>query len=535
MTAANQAAAVQAQHGTTSAWLATASLPRYSPLMSSDRADVCVIGAGIAGLSTAYMLLREGKSVVVLDALGVGAGETGRTTAHFFPPDERFFEIERSFGSDKAALVADTYRKATDCVEAIVRTERIDCEFERVDGYLFNPDSAWNDILEREYAITTRLGLNVRRFERVPGLHFDTGPCLRFARQGQFHPLKYLDGLARAIERLGGRIYDRTRALGLRAEHGRQHVTTEHGQVDAAAVVVATNTPFNDRVVMHTRQAGYRTYVVALRVPKDAIARVLLWDTGDPYYYARLASAGTGADHELLIVGGQDHKTGHDAQAQHRYDQIEAWTRQRFPIAGEVAYRWSGEVMEPSDGLAFLGRNRLDHENVYVITGDSGNGMTHCTAGAILVTDLIVGRSNVWSELYSPSRTMLHGLGDFITEQANTLAQYTDWLRGGDVESADQIASGEGALLRDGGRLLAVYRGDDGGLQAVSAACTHLGCAVHWNAGEKSWDCPCHGSRFAPDGEVLHGPAKRALAAATLEGESGAGAHPTAREERRTD
>ncbi len=535
MTAANQAAAVQAQHGTTSAWLATASLPRYSPLMSSDRADVCVIGAGIAGLSTAYMLLREGKSVVVLDALGVGAGETGRTTAHFFPPDERFFEIERSFGSDKAALVADTYRKATDCVEAIVRTERIDCEFERVDGYLFNPDGAWNDILEREYAITTRLGLNVRRFERVPGLHFDTGPCLRFARQGQFHPLKYLDGLARAIERLGGRIYDRTRALGLRAEQGRQHVTTEHGQVDAAAVVVATNTPFNDRVVMHTRQAGYRTYVVALRVPKDAIARVLLWDTGDPYYYARLASAGTGADHELLIVGGQDHKTGHDAQAQHRYDQIEAWTRQRFPIAGEVAYRWSGEVMEPSDGLAFLGRNPLDQDNVYVITGDSGNGMTHCTAGAILVTDLIVGRSNVWSELYAPSRNVLHGLGDFITEQANTLAQYTDWLRGGDVESADQIARGEGALLRDGGRLLAVYRGDDGGLQAVSAACTHLGCAVHWNAGEKSWDCPCHGSRFAPDGEVLHGPAKRALAAATLEDESGGGTHPAAGEERRTD
>ncbi|WP_441295244.1 FAD-dependent oxidoreductase [Massilia mucilaginosa] len=362
MTATNQASAVPAQHGTTSAWLATASLPTYSPLMSTERADVCMIGAGIAGLTTAYMLLREGKSVVVLDALGVGAGESGRTSAHFFPPDERFFEIERSFGSDKAALVADTYRKATDCVEAIIRTERIDCEFERVDGYLFNPDGAWNDILEREYAITTRLGLNVRRFERVPGLHFDTGPCLRFSRQGQFHPLKYLDGLARAIERLGGRIHDRTRALGLRAEQGRQVVATEHGQVDAAAVVVASNTPFNERVAMHARQAGYRTYVVALRVPKDALPRVLMWDTGDPYHYVRLAPAGTGADHELLIVGGQDHKTGQDAHPRQRYDEIEAWTRRRFPIAGEVAYRWSGEVMEPSDGLAFLGRNRRDRE-----------------------------------------------------------------------------------------------------------------------------------------------------------------------------
>ncbi|MDQ1812530.1 FAD-dependent oxidoreductase [Massilia sp. CCM 9210] len=534
MTAAKTAAANDV-HGTTSAWLATASLPRYSPLTSIERADVCVIGAGIAGLTTAYMLLREGKSVVVLDAFGVGAGESGRTTAHFFPPDERFFDIERSFGSDKAALVADSYRKATDCVESIVRTEHIDCEFERLDGYLFNPDGVWSDILEREYAITTRLGLNVRRFERVPGLHFDTGPCLRFARQGQFHPLKYLDGLARAIDRLGGRIYDRTRALDLRGEQARQRVTTEHGQVDAAAVVVATNTPFNERVLMHTKQAAYRSYVVALRVPKDALPRVLLWDTGDPYYYVRLASAGSGADHELLIVGGRDHKSGQDAHPQHRYDEIEAWTRQRFPIAGEVACRWSGEVMEPSDGIAFLGRYRAGQENVYMITGDSGNGMTHCTAGAILVTDLIVGRSNVWAELYSPSRKVLHGLGDFITGQANTLAQYTDWLRGGDVESADQIASGEGALLRDGGRLLAVYRGEDGGLQAVSAACTHLGCAVHWNAGEKSWDCPCHGSRFAPDGEVLHGPARRALTAATLEGETGAGTHPAAEDERRTD
>ncbi|NHZ80077.1 FAD-dependent oxidoreductase [Massilia sp. CCM 8695] len=529
------AATTQAPHATASAWLATASLPRYSPLTNPERADVCVIGAGIAGLTTAYMLLREGKPVVVLDAVGVGAGETGRSTAHLFPPDERFFEIERSFGSDKAALVADSYRKATDCIEAIVRTEHVDCEFERVDGYLFTPDGAWNDILEREYAITTRLGLNVRRFERVPGLHFDTGPCLRFARQGQFHPLNYLDGLARAIERLGGRIYDRTRALSLRADQARQHVTTEHGQVDAAAVVVATNTPFNEPVLMHARQAAYRTYVVALRVPKDALPRVLLWDTGEPYYYVRLAAAGSGADHELLIVGGQDHKSGQDAHPQQRYDAIEAWTRQRFPIAGEVAYRWSGDVMEPSDGIAFLGRKRSGQENVYVLTGDSGNGMTHCTAGAILVTDLIVGRSNVWAELYSPSRTVLHGLGDFITEQANTLTQHTDWLRGGDVESADQIAIGEGALLRDGGRLLAVYRGDDGGLQAVSAACTHLGCAVHWNAGEKSWDCPCHGSHFAPDGEVLHGPARRALTAATLEGVTGAGTHPVAGQERRTE
>ncbi len=527
----------QTNAATTSVWHATASVPQFPPLKGDARADVCVIGAGIAGLSTAYMLLRAGKSVIVIDAAGVGAGETGRTSAHFFPPDERYFELERSFGTKKATLVADSYRKATDCVESIIRTERIACEFERLDGFLFNPDGQWDDTLEHEYAVTTRLGLNVRRHERVPGLSFDTGPCLRFANQAQFHPLKYLDGLARAIERMGGRIHDHTRALDLRGDGKLQTVRTESGAIEAGSVVVATNTPFNNRVVIHTKQTGYRTYVVGVRVPKDALPRLLLWDTGDPYYYVRLAGAPAGANYELLIVGGQDHKTGQDEDTQRqrqRYDRIEAWVRERFPLAGEVEYRWSGEVMEPSDGVAFLGRNPLDHDNVYIITGDSGNGMTHCTVGAILISDLILGRASDWSALYDPSRKAFHGIGDFITEQANTLAQYTDWLRGGDVETVDEIGAGEGAVLRHGGKLLAVYRGDDGGLQAVSAACTHLGCAVHWNSGEKSWDCPCHGSRFAADGAVLHGPARRPLAAAALTPGEGGHAHDGMESERRT-
>jgi glycine/D-amino acid oxidase-like deaminating enzyme/nitrite reductase/ring-hydroxylating ferredoxin subunit len=517
----------------TSVWHASASLPTYPPLAEDAQADVCVIGAGIAGLTTAYLLLRSGKSVTVLDAFGVGAGETGRTTAHFFPPDERYAEIERSFGADKTALVADSYRKATDCVEAIIRREQIDCEFERLDGYLFNPSGVWDDTLEHEYAVTSRLGLNVRRLERVPGVGFDTGPCLRFANQAQFHPLKYLDGLARAILRMGGRIHGESRALDIHGDSTMQTVQTGHGRIRAASVVVATNTPFNDRVVMHTKQAAYRSYVIALRVPKDALPRMLLWDTGEPYYYVRLASDPASTSDELLIVGGQDHKSGQEAQPCQRYAEIEAWVRARFKMAGQVQYSWSGEIMEPSDGVAFLGRNPLDDDNVYIITGDSGNGMTHCTTGAILITDLILGRSNATADLYAPSRKAFHGIGDFITEQANTLAQYSDWLRGGDVESVDEIGAGEGAVVRNGGKLLAVYRSEDGGLQAVSAACTHLGCAVHWNSGEKSWDCPCHGSRFAADGAVLQGPARRPLSAATLEPEQDAHGHDLLPSERR--
>jgi glycine/D-amino acid oxidase-like deaminating enzyme len=316
------------------------------------------------------MLLREGKSVIVIDSVGIGAGETGRSTAHMFPPDERFSELERGFGTGKAALVADSYRRATDCVESIIRIEQIDCEFERLDGYLFNPRGQWDAVLDSEYGVTSRLGLDVRRFERVPGLQFDTGPCLRFARQAQFHPLKYLAGLARAIVNLGGRIHDHTRALDISGDASGQTVKTEQGAIAAGAVVIATNVPFSERFTMRGRQESYQSYVIGLRVPKDALPRCLLWDTGKPYYYVRLASAAPGAGYE---------------------------------------YRWSGRVMEPCDGIALLGRNPMDDGNVYIISGDSGNGMTHCTAGAILVADLILGRANRWSELYSPARQPFHG------------------------------------------------------------------------------------------------------------------------------
>jgi glycine/D-amino acid oxidase-like deaminating enzyme/nitrite reductase/ring-hydroxylating ferredoxin subunit len=500
--------------GSTSIWMATATVPEYPPLQADITADACVIGAGIAGLTTAYLLSKEGKAVVLIDAFGIGAGETSRTTAHFFPPDDRYFEIERAFGTDKARMVAASYRQAIDLVESIIRSENIDCEFEHLDGYLFSLTREGRPDLDKEFAAARSAGVDVETCERVPGLSFDTGRCLRFAHQAQFHPLKYLSGLATAFVRNGGRVYTGTRALSIAGDDHLQTVATRQGNIRARAVVVATNTPFNDRVVMHTKQAGYRTYVVGLRVPKGSVPRILLWDNGDPYYYVRLQNLTS--EHDILVVGGADHKVGQDAHPEHRYDELEAWARQRFPMTGSVDFRWSGQVMEPADGVAYLGRNPLDDSNVYVITGDSGNGMTHCIAGAILVTDLIMGRANAWESLYAPARKAIHGMSDFIKEQTNTLSQYRDWLKGGEVASAQEIAVGQGAILQEAGRKLAVYRDEDDGMHVLSATCTHLGCVVSWNSAEKSWDCPCHASRFSVDGEVLHGPAIRPLAAATL-------------------
>jgi glycine/D-amino acid oxidase-like deaminating enzyme/nitrite reductase/ring-hydroxylating ferredoxin subunit len=500
-----------------SIWMATATVPTFPPLAADIETDVCVIGAGIAGLTTAYLLARHGRSVVVIDALGIGAGETGRTTAHFFPPDEWYANVEKSLGKDSAKLVADSFSQSIALVESIVRQEMIDCEFERLDGYLYAlPGNKFKD-LKREFTAARRAGADVELLDQVPRMSFDTGPCVRYRNQAQFHPLKYLVGLADAIVRHGGKIYCGTRALDVEGDDLTEFVTTQNGKIRAKAAVIATNTPFNDRVVMHTKQAGYRTYVVGLRVPAGSVPRILLWDTGDPYYYIRLETPDPAADYDILVVGGADHKVGQDTHPQHRYDEIELWARERFPMAQAVEYRWSGEVMEPSDGRAFLGRNPMDERNVFIITGDSGNGMTHTTIGAMIVTDMIMERDNPWQALYDPSRKVTHGISDFVAEQANTLSQYSDWVTGGEVNSPQEIAAGEGAILRDGMHKLAVFRDEEGGLHAVSARCTHLGCVVHWNAAERSWDCPCHGSRFDVDGEVLHGPASSALEAATLD------------------
>lgn len=510
---------MQLSNGTsTSVWMATASVPEFPPLEADTSADVCVIGAGIAGLTTAYRLAQEGRQVVLIDALGVGAGETGRTTAHFFPPDEWYTGLAEMLDARQVSRIAQAFAAATDWVEATIRKEAIDCEFLRLDGYLYAlPGNGFQD-LDKEYAAATRAGVPVERLPRVPGLGFDTGPCVRYPNQAQFHPLKYLDGLARALVRDGGTICGRTRALDIETEQGGQVVVTERGRIRAAAVVVATNTPFNNRVAIHTKQAGYRSYVIGMRVPRGSVPRILLWDTGDPYYYVRLETPDPESADEILVVGGADHKVGQDEHPEHRYAEIERWVRERFPMAGETLYRWSGEVMEPADGRAFLGRNPLDKSNIFVITGDSGNGMTHGTLGGLIVSDLIRGVDNPWAELYDPGRPMTHGLSDFLSEQANTLAQYRDWMTGGEVKSVQEVVAGQGAVVRDRARKLAVYRDEQEELHVLSAKCTHLGCVVHWNSAERSWDCPCHGSRFAVTGEVLHGPAPKGLEVVTTTG-----------------
>jgi len=258
-------------------------------------------------------------------------------------------------------------------------------------------------------------------------------------------------------------------------------------------------------LAIHTKQAAYRTFVIGATVPPGSINKGLYWDTADPYHYVRLSRSSV-AGNDVLIVGGEDHKTGQADDAEARYVKLEKWARAHFPMT-KIQFRWSGQIMETVDGLAFIGRNPMDKPNVYIATGDSGNGMTHGTIAGMLLTDLVQGRDNVWSTLYDPSRKTLGALGTFAEEALNMAAQYADWVTAGDVKENVLVPPGSGAVVRRGLKKIAVYCDDAGQLHKMSAVCPHLGGIVAWNHSEKTWDCPCHGSRFDRDGKVVNGPA----------------------------
>jgi glycine/D-amino acid oxidase-like deaminating enzyme/nitrite reductase/ring-hydroxylating ferredoxin subunit len=512
-------------------WTETADLPVFGPVERDLKTDVCIVGAGIAGLSTAYQLVRRGRRVVVVDDGPPGGGETGRTTAHLASAlDDRFYEIERVHGGRNARLAYESHAAAIDEIGRVVREEGIDCDFTRLDGYLILADGDEPSLLDRELAAAHRAGfLGVERVESVPAL--GRRPALRFPDQGQFHVVRYLSGLIRAITAGGGRIFSGSHADAIEGGSPARVTVTGKHRITADAVVVATNSPVSDMFVTHLEQAPYRTYVIGARIPVDAVPPALWWDTADPYHYVRLAGGGAARSHELLIVGGEDHKTGQAHDMDERWRCLEEWTRERFPGITEIAYRWSGQVMEPYDFMAYIGPNPDGAENVFIATGDSGQGMTHGTIASLLLPALIDGASHPWAELYRPARISpsIPSAKEWVKEQLNVAKEYvTGYVGRGDGVTVDEIAPGTGAVIARGVHKIAAYRAEDGSLHECSAVCTHLRCIVNWNDAEKTWDCPCHGSRFDPYGKVLNGPAVTPLEA--LGASKGKGARKSRRE-----
>lgn len=491
---------------TTPVWAGGSAAPDVQTLHQDVRADVCVVGAGIAGLSVAYRLAREGHRVVLVEAgSGPGMGETGRSTAHCTNAlDDRFAELERLFGPEGARLAAESHTAAIAAIERIAADEAIACDFRRLDGYLFN-DPAHSIDLAAEAEAASRAGLHCALVDRAPIHGFDTGPAIRFAGQGRMDPLAYANGLAAACIRHGVRLFANSPVVSVEGGHPARVSTVQGWHVLADAVVVATNAPINDKVAINGKMSPNRTYAIAIVADAAAADDALYWDSPDIYHYVRFGRGGDGA--LALIVGGEDHRTGEPAHGEARWKRLEDWARARFTGLGETRARWSGQVMEPADSLGFIGRNPMDSDNVFIACGDSGNGITHGTIAGLLLTDLVLGRPNPWARLYDPARVTLKAAGTYADTNLHVAEHYAEWLTGGDVDDAARIPPGSGAVLRQGLSKMAVYRDEAGLVHKRSAVCPHLKCIVAWNQAESTWDCPCHGSRFDRFGRIVNGPA----------------------------
>jgi glycine/D-amino acid oxidase-like deaminating enzyme/nitrite reductase/ring-hydroxylating ferredoxin subunit len=485
------------------------------PLDSGGTPDALVIGAGIAGLVTAYELAQAGRAVTVVDRGRLGRGMTARTSAHLtFELDDRYSELEKLRGRDAARRWYESQSAAVDRIEQICKAEGIDCDFARLDGYLVPGRDSDVDLLHDELEAARACGFADAAWVDAGQQPWLTTPAIRFPRQARFHPMKFLNGVIAALQRQGARLYANTAIVSLEERDGRVTARTEGGAAIAATdVVVATNSPFHLKAAIHSKQAPYRTYVIAAPVPKETVADVLLWDTLDPYHYVRIEP---GHREDVLIVGGEDHKSGKADDISERLARLERWMRERYPETGGVSYRWSGQVYEPSDFVGFIGKSP-EHDRVFLITGDSGQGLTTAVAGALILRDLVAGRANPWAELYDPARKITEGVVEHVKENFDAAKKRVGHLTeseggDGDARSLDDVVPGSGALIKIDGKVNAVHRGASGAVTRRLAACTHAGCTVHWNGFEECWDCPCHGSQFSADGEALQAPAVVALA-----------------------
>ena len=468
--------------------------------------DVIVVGGGITGVSTALQLQKAGKQCLLAEAHNLGYGTTGGTTAHLNTLlDIPYNRIEKNFGEDSAQLVAVITREAIDLIKRNVDEYNIDCDYSEQPGYLYAENEEQVKELEEIYEASKRAGLQVDWANDIP-VPYSFIKALVFDRQASIHPTKYLLGIAKAFEDAGGIILQNSRVVSV-DEGDLLTATINYETYQARNLVYATHIPPGVNL-LHFRCAPYRSYALALKLNNDDYPQALVYDMQDPFHYFRTH---TSNGEKFLVAGGEDHKTGHEENTEACFTRLESYCRAHYDVS-EVAFKWSSQYFEPTDGLPYIGELPGHGENMFVATGFSGNGITWGTASSIILTEMMAtGNSGEYVELFDPSRIkMVAGFANFVKESADVVGQLIGKILPGEkLPSFSDLAHNEARVVKHDGHTLAIYKDPNGELHALNAACTHIKCNVAWNNAEQSWDCPCHGSRFSIEGEVLTAPARK--------------------------
>jgi glycine/D-amino acid oxidase-like deaminating enzyme/nitrite reductase/ring-hydroxylating ferredoxin subunit len=470
--------------------------------------DVIIIGGGITGISTAFLLQDEGQQCLVLEAKNIGFGTTGGTTAHLNTLlDTPYYTIEKNFGTEEAREVCKSAAEAIELIRHNVDRLGIDCGFEYTDGYLFAQSKEQEEELEMIYKSAAAAGVEVEFSKSIP-VPIPFSRAIRAGRQAKFNPINYVQGLAKAFKELGGIILQENRVIRVENEASYVQVETNAGTFRSRSVVYATHIPPGINL-LHLRCVPYRSYAMAIVLDDDQYPDGLSYDLYDPYRYYRTQEVD---GQKYLIAGGEDHETGHMENNSQCFLRLENYLKQHFKIR-EIKYRWSSQYYEPADGLPYIGNLPGQADNVYVCTGYGGNGMTYSSVAALLLTRTILKRDAKYLHLYDPNRIKpIAGFTSFITHNADVVKQFIDKMINKEhLNQLTDIAPGEAKVVEYEGQKIAIYKNEQGELKAVNPVCAHMKCDVKWNEAERSWDCPCHGARYDVNGNVLNTPADKGL------------------------